>query len=157
MGEEIWDQTGGRVDAFVHCGRDEAFAARCGDACCDGTILTHGSSPWSRANLLCCPAAQPGAHKIEGIGIGYVPPHVGSGVVDEVVAISTADAEAMARRLARGGLFAGTSSGANVLAADSSGSSTRSRARRVATLLVDSGLKYLSTGVFKRPDHGRAT
>jgi cysteine synthase len=63
----------------------------------------------------------------------------------------------MARRLAtEEGLFAGTSSGANVLAAIQLGLRLGPGAT-VATLLVDSGLKYLSTGVFKRPDHAQGT
>ena len=93
---------------------------------------------------------QAGAHKIEGIGIGYAPPLWDSSLVDEIVPVPTADAEAMARRLAREeGLFAGTSSEANVIGAirvgDLLGPDTR-----VATLLVDSGLKYLSTDVYRR-------
>jgi len=97
---------------------------------------------------------QPGAHRIEGIGIGSVPPLWDAALVDEVVPISTADAEVMARRLAREeGLFAGTSSGANVLAAIQLGLRLGPDAT-VATWLIDSGLKYLSTGVLKR--HGSA-
>ena len=92
----------------------------------------------------------PGAHRIEGIGIGYAPPMWDAALVDEVLGVSTTDAEAMARRLAREeGIFAGTSSGANVVAAIDV-------ARRlgpgacVATVLVDSVLKYLSTPVYRR-------
>jgi cysteine synthase A len=92
----------------------------------------------------------PGAHKIEGIGIGYAPPLWDAGLVDEIIPVPTADAEAMARRLAREeGLFAGTSSGANVIAAIRVGGRLGPNAS-VATLLVDSGLKYLSTDVYRR-------
>jgi len=71
-------------------------------------------------------------------------------LVDEIVPVPTADAEAMARRLAREeGLFAGTSSGANVIAAIRTAERLGPGAR-VVTLLVDSGLKYLSTAVFRR-------
>jgi cysteine synthase len=93
---------------------------------------------------------RPGAHRIEGIGIGYAPPMWDPALVHEIIPVSTADAEAMARRLAREeGLFAGTSSGANVIAAITAGSRLGPEAR-VVTLLVDSGLKYLSTGVYRR-------
>ena len=94
---------------------------------------------------------KPGAHKIEGIGIGYAPPMWDPRVADEIVPVTTADAEAMARRLAmEEGLFAGTSSGANVVAAIRLGERLGPRAT-IATLLVDSGLKYLSTPVYRRP------
>ena len=93
---------------------------------------------------------QPGAHRIEGIGIGYAPPMWDPALVDEVIPVTTAEAEAMARRLAREeGLFAGTSSGANVLAAIRVGQRLGPDAT-VATLLVDSGLKYLSTDLYRR-------
>lgn len=93
---------------------------------------------------------EPGAHRIEGIGIGYRPPMWDPDLPDEVVAVPAAAAEEMARRLAREeGLFAGTSSGANVVAAIRVGRRL-GPAARIATLLVDSGLKYLGTGVYRR-------
>jgi cysteine synthase A len=96
---------------------------------------------------------QSGPHGIEGTGIGSVPPLWDPALVHEVVSIPTAEAEAMARRLAREeGLFAGTSSGANVLAAIQLGSRLGPGAT-VATLLIDSGLRYISTDVFRRHAH----
>ncbi|MEU4539558.1 cysteine synthase family protein [Streptosporangium sp. NPDC023825] len=149
MGEEIWQQTGGRVDAFVHSIGTTAS-------------LRGAMTPLKRHNpalrvVAVEPAesavlsgGQPGAHRIEGIGIGYLPPMWDPTLPDDIVPISTADAEEMARRLAREeGLFAGTSSGANVLAAIQLGQQLGPQAR-VATLLVDSGLKYLSTKVYQR-------
>ena len=92
---------------------------------------------------------KPGPHKIEGVGIGYTPPLWEPGLVDEIIAVKTENAKAMARRLAREeGFFAGTSSGANVaasiLVAEKLGPGAR-----IATLMVDSGLKYLSTDVYR--------
>ncbi|MFI7446037.1 PLP-dependent cysteine synthase family protein [Nonomuraea sp. NPDC049714] len=149
MGEEIWQQTGGRVDAFVHSIGTTAS-------------LRGAMTPLKRHNpalrvVAVEPAesavlsgGRPGAHRIEGIGIGYLPPMWDPTLPDDIVPISTADAEEMARRLAREeGLFAGTSSGANVLAAIQLGQRLGPQAR-VATLLVDSGLKYLSTNVYQR-------
>ena len=73
-------------------------------------------------------------------------------LANEIIPVPTADAEAMARRLAREeGLFAGTSSGANVIGAIQAGQRLGPDAS-VATLLVDSGLKYLSTDVYRRRD-----
>jgi cysteine synthase A len=149
MGEEIWDQTGGKVDAFV---QSVGTAASLRGV---ATVLRRyhpevkivAVEPGESAVLS---GGQPGAHKIEGIGIGYAPPLWDPSVVDEIVPVPTADAEAMARRLAREeGLFAGTSSGANVLGAIRVGERLGPGAR-IATLLVDSGLKYLSTDVYRR-------
>ena len=92
-----------------------------------------------------------GAHKIEGVGIGYTPPLWEPTLVDEIVPIGTDEAKDMARRLAREeSLFAGTSSGANVIAAIAVAERLGPDSR-VVTLMADSGLKYLSTDVYRRP------
>jgi cysteine synthase len=91
----------------------------------------------------------PGAHQIEGVGIGYVPPLWEPALIDEILPVPTDAARAMARRLAREeALFTGTSSGANVLAAIAVARRLGPGAT-VVTLLVDSGLKYLNTDVFR--------
>ena len=148
LGEEIWRQTGGVVDAFVQ-GAGAAASSR-GVA----TILKR-HKPAVR-NVVVEPAESAvlsggtaGAHRIEGIGIGRTPPLFEPSLVDEIVPVSTADAVAMARRLAREeALFAGTSSGANVVAAIAIARRLGSGAC-VVTLMVDSGLKYLSTDVYR--------
>ena len=90
-----------------------------------------------------------GSHKIEGIGIGFIPPLWKPDEVNEVLPVSTADAKAMARRLAREeAIFAGTSTGANVVAALRI-AERLGPAATVATMIVDSGLRYLSTDVFR--------
>ena len=149
MGEEIWDQTGGHVDAFVQSIGTTASLRGASTA-----LKRH--NPGLRvvavepAESAVLSGGPPGAHRIEGIGIGYTPPMWDPAMVDEIIPISTADAEEMARRLAREeGLFAGTSSGAHVLAAIQVGQRLGPDAQ-VATLLVDSGLKYLSTSVYQR-------
>ncbi|HEX7336164.1 MAG TPA: pyridoxal-phosphate dependent enzyme, partial [Gemmatimonadales bacterium] len=92
---------------------------------------------------------QPGPHKIEGVGVGFMPPLWKPALVDEIIPVPTADAKAMARRLAKEeALFAGTSSGANVIAAIRVAERLGPGAR-VVTLMVDSGLKYLSTDVYR--------
>lgn len=148
LGEEIWEQTDGRVDAFVQSVGTSASLR--GTA---SVLRRHNPGlrvvavePGESAVLS---GGQPGAHLIEGIGIGYTPPMWDSALPDEIVPVSTAEAEDMARRLAREeGLFAGTSAGANVLAAIRVGQRLGPTAR-IATLLVDSGLKYLSTRLYQ--------
>ncbi len=151
LGEEIWTQTNGRIDAFVHCVGTAASLRGTAAA-----LKRH--NPGVRivavepAESQVLHGGQPGPHKIEGVGIGYPPPLWDPTLVDDIVAVSTDHAEDMARRIAREeALFAGTSSGANVAAA------LRVAARlgpgsTVVTLLADSGLKYLSTDVYKSGD-----
>lgn len=149
LGEEIWRQTAGGVDAFVHCVGTSATLRGV------GTILKR-HRPGVRlvavepAESPVLGGGQPGPHKIEGVGIGYLPPLWDPALVDEIVAIRTDDAKAMARRLAREeGLFAGTSAGADVLAAIEVGRRLGAGAR-VVTLMGDSGLKYLNSDVYAR-------
>ena len=148
LAEEIWSQTKGRVDAFVHSvgtgasSRGVATVLKRHKLGVKIICVEPGESP-------VLSGGQPGPHKIEGVGIGYIPPLWEASLVDEVIPISTDDAKAMARRLAKEeSLFAGTSSGANVLAAIQIGR-TLGPGRAVVALMADSGLKYLGTDVYK--------
>jgi len=148
LGEEILRQTSGSVNAFVH-----AVGTAASSRGVATTLKRHDARIWTAvvepAESPVLGGGQPGPHNIEGVGVGFVPPLWEPAVVDEIVPIATADAKAMARRLAREeGLFAGTSSGANVLAAIQVGRRLGPGAI-VVTLLCDSGLKYLSTDVFE--------
>ena len=148
LGEEIWKQTEGRVDAFVHCVGTAASLRGVANALkrLKSSTKIVAVQPAESAVLT---GGQPGPHKIEGVGIGYVPPLWDAGVVDEVIAVKTVEAKTMARRLAREeALFAGTSSGANVVAAIRVAERLGPGAK-VVTLLADSGLKYLSTDVYR--------
>jgi cysteine synthase A len=149
LGEEIWSQTGGRVDAFVHSVGTAASSRGV------ATVLKR-HRPEVRIGIVepaespVLSGGEPGPHKIEGVGIGYTPPLWDPSVVDEIFPIPTDDAKEMARRLAREeALFAGTSSGANVLAAIQVGMRL-GPGRTVVTLMADSGLKYLHTDVYRR-------
>ena len=150
LGEEIWAQTGGKVDAFVHAvGTAHAI---------------HGATHalWAHRPGIHIVAIEPaesavlsggpsGSHQIEGVGIGFLPPLWEPERVNEIQTVSTADAKAMTRRLAREeGLFAGTSSGANVVAAIRIAQRLGSGAT-VVTIVCDSGLRYLSTDVYRQP------
>lgn len=147
LGEEIWTQTSGRVDAFVHCVGTGASSRGVATV-----VKRHAPAvqvaavePGESSVLL---GGEPGPHKIEGVGIGYTPPLWDPSLIDTVVAVATEDAKEMARRLAREeGLFAGTSSGANVVAAIQVGMKLGPGAT-VVTLMADSGLKYLNTDVY---------
>jgi cysteine synthase len=149
LGEEILEQTRGTVGAFVHCVGTAASLRGVATVLKghDRTIRAVAVEPAESAVL---GGGQPGPHKIEGVGIGYVPPLWDASVVDDVVPIATVAAKEMARRLAREeALFAGTSSGANVLAAIEVGRKLGSGAT-VVTLMADSGLKYVSTDIYRR-------
>jgi cysteine synthase A len=149
LGEEIWSQTGGRIDAFVHCVGTAASSRGVAEALKrhDPGIRIVAVEPVESSVLR---GGEAGPHKIEGIGIGYTPPLWDPSLVDGIEAVGTDEAKEMARRLAREeGLFAGTSSGANVVAAIRTAERLGSDAT-VVTLMADSGLKYLSTDVYRR-------
>jgi cysteine synthase A len=148
LGEEIWSQTHGEIDAFVHSVGTAASLRGV------ATVLK-SHKPGIRvvavepADSAVLQGGQPGPHKIEGVGIGYTPPLWDPSLVDDVVAVGTAESKEMARRLAREeALFAGTSSGSNVIAALRVAEQLGPTAK-VVTLMCDSGLKYLSTDVYE--------
>ena len=149
LGEEIWSQTNGRVDAFVHSVGTGASSRGVATVLKQHKpAITVGIVEPAESAVLA--GGEPGPHKIEGVGIGYLPPLFDRSLVDEIIPIRTDDAKAMARRLAREeGIFAGTSSGANVLAAMRLGERL-GPAATVVTLAADSGLKYLGTDVYRR-------
>ena len=147
MADEIWDQTGGRVDAFVQSvgtsGSFRGLATRLRQL--NPALHTIAVEPAESAVLSGGPS---GSHKIEGTGPGFVPPQWKPDLASEIAQVSSMDAMAMARRLAREeGIFAGTSTGANVLTAlriaEWIGPS-----KTVVTIACDTGMKYLSTALY---------
>jgi cysteine synthase len=144
MAEEIWTQTDGRVDAYVQSvgtaaslrGTGEALRLR--SAAVDVVAVEPTESPVLSGGA-------PGGHKIDGVGAGFVVPLWKADVASAIERVSTAEAVAMALRLARDeGLFAGTSTGANVVAA-LRWAERLGAGKTVVTLMCDTGLKYLKT------------
>jgi cysteine synthase A len=143
-GPEIWEQTGGAVDAVVS-------AAGTGGTLTGTMRYLKCQAPQVRGYVV-EPAECPilsggrwGAHRIEGIGDGFVPEVLDLDMVAGVITVTSDEALAMARRLAREeGLFCGISSGCNVAAALKL-AQARPDLRTIVTLLSDNGLRYLST------------
>lgn len=143
MAEEIWDQTGGRIDGFVQSVgtaaslRGIAEGLRRRDAAIKIVAVEPAESP-------VLSGGKTGAHKIDGIGAGYVVPLWRGDIANRIEPVSTEEAAAMAFRLAREeGLFAGTSTGANVIAA-----LRLAEARpgaTIVTVMCDTGMKYLKS------------
>jgi len=142
MAEEIWSQTDGQIDAFVQSVGTAASLR----GIAEGLRRQHGDIRIVAVE----PAESPvlsggktGAHKIDGVGAGFVVPLWQKDIADDIEVVSTEEAVAMAMRLAREeGLFAGTSTGANVVAALRVAARMRPGAT-IVTIMCDTGMKYL--------------
>ncbi len=148
MGEEIWEQTGGRLHGFVQFTGTAASCRGVAEALHDRDPAVHcvAVEPEESAVLSGGP---PGEHRIEGVGAGFVVPMWDPGAIDEVATASTEASMRMARRLAvEEGVFAGTSTGGNVLTAIELGTRLGPDAT-VVTVMCDTGLKYLSTPLYR--------
>jgi cysteine synthase A len=149
MGEEIWGQAGGRVDAFVQTVGTAGSLSGVGRRLRAHNDAVHvvAVEPAESAVLS---GRESGSHKIEGTGAGFVVPLWNDSLADEIQTVSTEDAMAAARRLAREeGIFAGTSTGSNVLVALRL-AERLGEGKTVVTLACDSGMKYLSTALYSR-------
>ncbi len=144
MAEEIWSQTDGRIDGFVQsvgtaaslCGIAQGLRRR------KEKIRIVAVEPSESAVLS---GGLPGAHKIDGIGAGFVVPLWQNDIAGHIERVSTEDATAMALRLAREeGIFAGTSTGSNVVAALRLAEQLGPGAA-VVSVMCDTGMKYLKT------------
>ena len=90
-----------------------------------------------------------GAHKIQGIGAGFIPEILNTAIYDEVIAVSNEDAFTMAQQVAREeGLLVGISSGANLYAASLVASRLQNQGKTIVTILCDTAERYLSTELF---------
>ncbi len=148
--EEIWRDTGGKLDVFV---------AGVGTG---GTLTGVGQVLKERAGVrvvavepelsAVLSGEEPHPHKIQGIGAGFVPGVLDRSVIDEIVKVSDADALAQARSLMRDeGISAGISAGAAAAAARAVAERPEMQGRRVVVILPDTGERYLSTPLFAPP------
>jgi cysteine synthase len=143
MAEEIWSQTKGEIDGFVQSVGTAASLRGIAEGLRrhNRQIRIVAVEP-SESPVLS--GGRPGSHKIDGVGAGFVVPLWQEGIADQIEQVSTEEAMAMANRLAREeGLFAGTSTGANVIAALRLAEQLGPDATTV-TVMCDTGMKYLS-------------
>jgi cysteine synthase A len=148
MADEIWLQTEGRVDAFVQSVGTGASVRGVSERLreLNENIKIVAVEPAESAVLS---GDKPGSHKIDGVGAGFVVPLWRDDVADHIEPVSTDESNAMALRLAREeGLFAGTSTGGNVVAALRMAERLGPQAT-VVTVMCDSGMKYLSTPLYR--------
>jgi cysteine synthase A len=144
MAEEIWVQTDGQIDGFVQSVGTAASLRGTGEALRhhDGQISIVAVEPAESPVLS---GGRAGAHRIDGVEAGFVVPLWQEDIADQIEQVSTAEAMAMAIRLAREeGFFAGTSTGANVIAALRLAEQLGPDAT-IVTVMCDTGMKYLRT------------
>jgi len=148
MGEELWIQADGRIDGFVQSVGTAASLRGTGEALRrhHEQIRIVAVEP-SESPVLS--GGQTGAHKIEGVGAGFIVPLWQEEFADQIDQVSTEEAVAMSVRLAREeGLFAGTATGGNVIAALRLAEELGPGAT-VVTIMCDTGMKYLSTELLR--------
>lgn len=147
-GPEIWEATDGRVDIFV------AGVGTGGTVSGAGAYLKRMNPDMQVVAVE--PASSPvlsegraGAHKIQGIGAGFVPDTLDTAVYDEVIAVADEDAFAVGRELAaKEGLLVGISSGAAVAAATELARRPENAGKTIVVILPDTGERYLTTAMF---------
>jgi len=142
MADEIWTQSGGRVDAFVQSVGTAASLRGLAERLRQHQqgVKVVAVEPAESAVLS---GGKPGAHKIDGVGAGFIVPMWRREIADQIERVSTDEAVDMALRLAREeGLFCGTSTGANVIAALRVAGELGPDAV-VVTIMCDTGMKYL--------------
>ncbi|MDH3981411.1 MAG: cysteine synthase A [Kiritimatiellaceae bacterium] len=147
--EEIWADTDGAADIFVagvgtggtFTGVSRALKQKKADF--KAVAVEPKQSP-------VISGGEPGAHKIQGIGAGFIPNNLDAKIIDEVILVDGDQAGAMARRLAKEeGILCGISSGGNVLAAVELAKKPENAGKLIVTVICDTGERYLSTWLFE--------
>lgn len=146
--EEIWNDTDGEIDIFVAgvgtggtvTGNGEALKAK------NPNIKIVAVEP-SASSVLS--GGKPGAHKIQGIGAGFIPEILNQDIIDEIITVDNEDAFETAREIAKtDGVFVGISSGAALYAATILAKREENKGKKIVVLLPDTGERYLSTALF---------
>lgn len=145
---EIWEDLKGQVDVFVAgVGTGGTLSGVARGLRARTELRVVAVEPVDSAVLS---GGEPGPHRIQGIGAGFVPANLDRSMIDEVITVSAEDATTMSRRIAREeGIFCGVSAGANVWAALEVASREESRGRQIVTVICDTGERYLSTWLFQ--------
>ncbi|MEO8622773.1 MAG: cysteine synthase family protein [bacterium] len=143
MADEMWGQADGKIDGFVQSvGTAASLRGIAETLRSNNPQVTIVAVEPSESPVLS--GGQPGAHKIDGIGAGFIVPLWRDGLADHIERVSTDEANEMVARLAREeGIFAGTSTGGNVIAALRLAEKLGAGAT-VVTVMCDTGMKYLS-------------
>ncbi len=147
--EEIWADTDGKVDIFV------AGVGTGGTLTGVGTALKQKNADVKAVAVEpekspVISGGKPGAHKIQGIGAGFIPNNLDTEVIDEIIQITGDKAGEMARRLAKEeGILCGISAGGNVLAALELAKRPENEGKLIVTVICDTGERYLSTWLFE--------
>ena len=147
-GPEIWEDTDGKVDIFVAGVGTGGTVTGVGEylKSQNPNVKVVAVEPASSPVLS---KGTPGAHKIQGIGAGFVPAVLNTGVYDEIIAVENEDAFATGKRIGKSeGVLVGISSGAAVYAAIELAKRPENKGKTIVALLPDTGDRYLSTPLF---------